>query len=135
MPVPRRSTATLQGLLALTAQRPGMLRFMEWDDIIGIDWGEANADTSEALWNMPASKIKQELHLRTDEAFDHPVPLSLQAVDTLRAVRWLTGRASFVFPGARSGLKSCGATPRVSRCYFSFWARVISKIDRVSSRR
>ncbi|HEY8602840.1 tyrosine-type recombinase/integrase [Tsuneonella suprasediminis] len=33
-------------LLALTAQRPGMPRFMEWDDIIGIDWGEANADTS-----------------------------------------------------------------------------------------
>ncbi|HEY8602841.1 hypothetical protein [Tsuneonella suprasediminis] len=43
--------------------------------------------------------------MRTDEAFDHPVPLSLQAVDTLRAVRWLTGRSLFVFPGARSGLK------------------------------
>ena len=54
---------------------------------------------------MPALKIKQELHLRTDEAFDRPVPLSTQAVDTLRAVRWLTGRAPFVFPGARSGLK------------------------------
>jgi integrase len=92
-------------LLALTAQRPGMVRFMEWDDITGIDWGDPNADTSAALWKVPAEKIKQELHLRTDEAFDHPVPLSLQAVDTLRAVRWLTGRSPFVFPGARSGLK------------------------------
>ncbi len=92
-------------LLALTAQRPGMVRFMEWDDIAGIDWGDTNADTSEALWKVPESQIKQELHLRTDEAFDHPVPLSAQAVDTLRAVRWLTGRSPFVFPGARSGLK------------------------------
>ena len=92
-------------LLALTAQRPGMVRFMEWDDITGIDWADANADTTEPLWVVPASKIKQELHLRTDEAFNHPVPLSAQAVDTLRAVRWLTGRSPFVFPGARSGLK------------------------------
>lgn len=92
-------------LLALTAQRPGMVRFMEWDDITGIDWGEPNSDTSKAQWKVPASKIKQELHLRSDEAFDHPVPLSRQAVETLRAVRWLTGRSPFVFPGARSGLK------------------------------
>ena len=82
-----------------------MLRCTEWDEITGIECEDANADTSEALWKVPASKIKQELHLRTDEAFDHPVPLSTQAVDTLRAVRWLTGRAPFVFPGARSGLK------------------------------
>ena len=92
-------------LLALTAQRPGMVRFMEWDDITGIDWANPNADSSDALWKVPADKIKQELHLRGDEAFDHPVPLSSQAVEALRAVRWLTGRSPFVFPGARSGLK------------------------------
>ena len=92
-------------LLALTAQRPGMVRFMEWDDMIGIDWGDPNSDTSKALWKVPSEKVKQELHLRSDEAFDHPVPLSKQAVEALRAVRWLTGRSPFVFPGARSGLK------------------------------
>lgn len=92
-------------LLSLTAQRPGMVRFMEWEDITGIDWSDPNSDTSKAQWKVPASKIKQELHLRSDEAFDHPVPLSKQAVETLRAVRWLTGRSSLVFPGARSGLK------------------------------
>ena len=92
-------------LLALTAQRPGMVRFMEWDDITGIDWANPNTDSSDALWKVPADKIKQELHLRSDEAFDHPVPLSSQAVEALRAVRWLTGRSPFVFPGARSGLK------------------------------
>ncbi len=92
-------------LLALTAQRPGMVRFMEWEDITGIDWGDSSSDSSTALWKVPAEKIKQELQLRSDEAFEHPVPLSGQAVEALRAVRWLTGRSRFVFPGARSGLK------------------------------
>ncbi len=40
-----------------------------------------------------------------ESRFEHPVPLSSQAVEALRAVRWLTGRSPFVFPGARSGLK------------------------------
>lgn len=90
--------------LALTAQRPGMVRFIEWKDITGVDWGDVDSDISEALWTVPAEKIKQELHLRSDEAFTHSVPLSVQAVETLRGVRWLTGRSPLVFPGTRSGL-------------------------------
>ncbi|MBY0344456.1 MAG: integrase arm-type DNA-binding domain-containing protein [Sphingomonadales bacterium] len=89
--------------LALTAQRPGMVRHMEWREISGVDWGNPSADVSEALWTVPADKIKQELHLRSDEAFDHKIPLSRQAVETLRAVRLLTGKAPFVFPNARAG--------------------------------
>jgi integrase len=89
--------------LALTAQRPGMVRHMEWGEISGVDWGNPSADVSEALWTVPADKIKQELHLRSDEAFDHKIPLSSQAVQTLRVVRLLTGRAPYVFPNARAG--------------------------------
>ncbi|WP_420493682.1 tyrosine-type recombinase/integrase [Qipengyuania pacifica] len=92
-------------LLALTAQRPGMVRFMEWTDVTGIDWANVDVKSGDAIWKVPADKVKQELHLRNDDAFEHLVPLSRQAVDTLRAVRWLTGRSPFVFPGARSGLK------------------------------
>ncbi|PZT91005.1 MAG: integrase [Citromicrobium sp.] len=92
-------------VLALTAQRPGMVRFMEWEDIVGVDWAATDTSDSEALWKVPADKIKQELQLRSDEAFEHPVPLSRQSVEALRAVRWLSGRSPFVFPGARSGLK------------------------------
>ena len=92
-------------VLALTAQRPGMVRLMEWGDISGIDWGDHDAVSNDAVWTIPADKIKQELHLRSDEAFAHSVPLSSQAIDALRAVRWLTGRSPLVFPGARSGLK------------------------------
>lgn len=89
--------------LALTAQRPGMVRHLEWREISGVDWGNPSADVSEALWTVPAGKIKQELHLRSDEAFDHKIPLSRQAVETLRVVRLLTGKAPFVFPNARAG--------------------------------
>jgi len=91
--------------LALSAQRPGMVRHLEWDNIDGIDWSKPGSDSGKASWVVPADKIKQELHLRSDEAFDHAVPLSLQAVETLRAVRYLTGRARFAFPGTRSGLE------------------------------
>ncbi len=38
--------------LALTAQRPGMVRHMEWDEISGVDRGNTLADTSEALWTL-----------------------------------------------------------------------------------
>lgn len=89
--------------LALTAQRPGMVRHMEWGEVSGVDWGSPSADVSEVLWTVPADKIKQELHLRSDEAFDHKIPLSPPAVETLRVVRLLTGRAPYVFPNARAG--------------------------------
>lgn len=91
--------------LALTCQRPGMVRQMEWRDVSGIDWGNADADISEALWTVPAAKLKMELKLRVNAEYDHSVPLAPQAVETLRAVRWLTGRDQYVFPNSLSGLK------------------------------
>lgn len=91
--------------LALTAQRPGMVRHLEWDEISGVDWGNPNSPADQATWTVPAEKIKQELQLRSDEAFNHLVPLSRQAVESLRVVRYLTGRAPYVFPSARTGLK------------------------------
>lgn len=90
--------------LALTAQRPGMVRNMEWGEISGVDWSNPASNSSEALWTVPADKIKQELQLRSDEAFDHAVPLVRQAVETLRAVRLLTGKAKYVFPSSTSGI-------------------------------
>jgi integrase len=89
--------------MALTAQRPGMVRTMEWPEIRNVDWGDPHADVSEAHWVVPADKVKQKLHLRSDEAFDHPVPLSRQSVAALRAVRLLTGRCNYVFPSGRAG--------------------------------
>ncbi len=92
-------------MLALTSQRPGMVRNMQWSELTGIDWSNAAQGTGEALWTIPSDKMKQELHLRSDDAFEHLVPLSTQSVETLRAVRWLTGRAPYVFPNSLSGIK------------------------------
>ena len=91
--------------LALTAQRPGMVRHLEWGELQNIDWGNPDADLADARWCVPAAKMKQELRLRSDETFDHLVPLTRQAVETLCAVRWLTGTAKYVFPNARSGME------------------------------
>jgi len=86
--------------LALTAQRPGMVRNMKWSEVMGITWDHDNA--AEKTWVVPSDKIKQELQLRVDESFQHPVPLSRQAVETLCTVRRLTGCGTYVFPGVRS---------------------------------
>lgn len=86
--------------LALTAQRPGMVRHCEWGQIEGVDWS-SDAASPDALWRVPADRMKLELDLRQDEAFEHVVPLAQQAVDVLRAARVTTGRVSLVFAGGR----------------------------------
>ena len=71
-------------LAPLLFVRPGELRHAEWEEI----------DLDEAVWNIPASKMKmREAHL---------VPLSNQAVDILRDLQPLTGTSRYVFPSARS---------------------------------
>ena len=87
--------------LALTAQRPGMVRFIMWDEVTGVDWEDAHQNTCDATWLVPSDKIKQERKLRQDQSFEHPVPLSRQAVETLRAVRYITGRSKYVFASTR----------------------------------
>ena len=88
--------------LALTAQRPGMVRRMRWSQITGVAWEDEDSDLSKAMWTIPADEMKQEFDLREDEAFKHVVPLAAQAVDILRAIRPLTGTSDYVFPSGRS---------------------------------
>lgn len=97
-------TRTASRFLALTAQRPGMVRAMEWAHVEGVDWADPEADVSGALWRVPADRMKLELGLREDDAFEHEVPLARAAVDVLRAIRPLTGRGPlpFCMAGRRS---------------------------------
>ena len=64
--------------------RPGELRHAEW----------AEMDLDEALWNIPAHKMKMDQ--------PHIVPLSKQAVEILKELKPLTGSSQYVFPSARS---------------------------------
>ena len=68
---------------ALTFQRPGNVRSMEWDEIEGDEW------------HIPKEKTK------TREPI--VVPLAKQAVRVLEEIAPLTGRGRDVFPSARGG--------------------------------
>ena len=93
--------------LALTAQRPGVVRNARWEDMKGIDLtavAEIQTDPSclsQAVWHIPAEQKKLTVERKGDDAFDHVVPLSGAAVEVLRAVHKLSGRGALVFPGQR----------------------------------
>ena len=87
--------------LALTAQRPGMIRWLEWKDIREFN-PEAGGGNTEAIWIAPAVKMKQELEQREDESFNHPVPLGVAASDVLREAWKFSAGSNYVFPGAHS---------------------------------
>lgn len=89
-------------LLALTAVRPGIARAAVWSEFEGIDWSKPDEPAPKALWRVPAARMKLELGLKGDDAFDHIVPLPPQAVEVLHATRRLTGRIDYLFPSIRS---------------------------------
>lgn len=84
--------------LALTAQRPGMVRRMLWSHLEGIDWDRAPERSTEAIWHIPSDEMKVEFDKRGDDEWDHDVPLAPQAVEVLQTVRTLTGDLDHVFP-------------------------------------
>lgn len=65
--------------------RPGELRHAEW----------AEFDLEQAIWNIPASKMKARR--------PHAVPLSRQVQALLRDLHRLTGHGKYVFPSAYGG--------------------------------
>ena len=65
-------------MLALTAVRPGELRAARWEEFEGD------------IWTIPAARMKSTVERRGDTP-DHIVPLAPAAVETLAAVRTLTG--------------------------------------------
>ena len=100
------TTKLASRLLALTAVRPGVLCGAAWAEFEGIDWSDPAAPALEALWRIPAERMKLELENKGEAAFAHDVPLSAQAVDVLRALRRLTGRIALCFPSVRSTHRS-----------------------------
>jgi len=64
--------------------RPGELRNAEWAEI----------DIEEAVWNIPAHKMKMKQA--------HLVPLCRQAAEILTELKEFTGKSRYVFPSDRS---------------------------------
>ena len=57
------------------------------------------------MWTVPAERMKMRLHFKSDEARDHLVPLSRQAVATIDVLREFTGAGPLVFPNGRHAHK------------------------------
>lgn len=91
-------------LLAITAARPGIVRAAPWSEFEGIDWDAPGADAPDAVWRVPAERMKLELDRKGEEAFEHVIPLPWQAVEVLRAVRRLSGRIKLLFPSTRRSI-------------------------------
>lgn len=98
-------------LLGLTAVRPGVVLGVGWTEFEGIDWEVPASPGShpDALWRVPASRMKLALDRKDEEAFEHLVTLSWQAVAVLQTIRRLTGRCPLVFPSQRHSHKPMSA--------------------------
>ncbi|MGB0559909.1 MAG: tyrosine-type recombinase/integrase, partial [Pseudohongiellaceae bacterium] len=70
---------------ALTFQRPGEIRHMEWDE---INWRKQQ-------WEISGLKMKMQN--------DHIVPLARQSTELLVDLQMTTGNGRYVFPSARGG--------------------------------
>ncbi|WP_394653830.1 tyrosine-type recombinase/integrase [uncultured Sphingomonas sp.] len=85
-------------LLALTAVRPGVLRLAdprEFEDL----------DGPEPIWRVPAEKMKLDVDRKQEKAFEFIVPLSTQAVATVKAAIAFSGGGSVIFRSVRSARK------------------------------
>lgn len=85
-------------LLALTVVRPGTLAQTPW-----TEFGEMDAE--QPVWQVPADRLKLLLKHKDDEARDHIVPLSRQALETIAVLRSITGKGPYVFPNSRHAHK------------------------------
>lgn len=82
-------------LIALTAVRPGVVRFTpriaEFEEL----------DGEAPLWRIPPERMKLPLEEKEDESFEFLVPLSRQAVDVIVTAQQLVGRGPYLFPNTR----------------------------------
>ena len=76
--------------LTRLAMRLMAYTFVRTSELIESQWPEFDLDN--ARWDIPAERMKMDT--------PHIVPLSRQAIEILRALKLLTGKGRFVFPGA-----------------------------------
>lgn len=83
-------------ILALTAARPGTLTTTPW-----LEW----SDMGDNVWRIPAERMKLRLQYKDDDARDHWIPLSRQALEAIEVLRTMTGRGPIAFPNTRHAHK------------------------------
>ena len=81
------------GSLTRLAMKLMSLTFLRTTEFIGSKWSEVDFDN--ALWRIPGHRMK----VKTKDP--HLVPLSRQAIETLRALQVISGNRIYIFPGER----------------------------------
>lgn len=97
----RASTKFAQRAIALTSVRPNEIHNAEWAELEGIDWA-SDEPAPDALWRIPAARMKGDQDRKAEEDGDHLVPLAAQTVELFRALRLLTGNYRLMFPSERN---------------------------------
>jgi integrase len=77
-------------LLALTALRPGEVRFGRWGELVGLG-------TEAPAWRVPAARMKHKTAQLADMD-DHIIPLARQAVEVIEVLRRFSGASEWLFP-------------------------------------
>lgn len=88
------TTKLASRLLALTAARPGVVQMAmigEFEDL----------DGPEPIWRIPAAKMKLERAKSEREEFEFLIPLSSEAVATVKAAASHAKNRKYLFPSAR----------------------------------
>jgi integrase len=88
------ATRLASRLLALTAARPGPLRLAQAGEFLDLDGPDAR-------WRIPAEKMKLDLAQSEQAAFDFIIPLSKQAVQTVKVAIAFAGGRKYLFPSPR----------------------------------
>ncbi|RVU03952.1 DUF4102 domain-containing protein [Novosphingobium umbonatum] len=91
------ATLLASRLLALTAARPGVIRMAERGEFEQLD-------TPDAVWRIPAEKMKLTREHKKDTAFEFVIPLTPQAVAVVKTAMRLS-RSPYIFPSIRVGKK------------------------------
>jgi integrase len=88
-------TKLVSRFIALTAVRPGVVRFLPWAELQDLD-GTA------PLWHVPAERMKLIVERKQNDRYDFLVPLARQAVEVLTVARTFSARSKIVFPSERN---------------------------------
>lgn len=73
------------------------LTFVRTNELIGAEWTEFDLDN--ALWTIPATRMKLKKRMKDAGMNDHVVPLSEQTLAILCELQPMSGGSRFVFPG------------------------------------
>jgi integrase len=73
------------------------LTFVRKSELLGAKWSEF--DTANAIWVVPAIRVKMPTEQKVNRHNDHDVPLSRQAIRLLDELRPISGSSELLFPG------------------------------------